>query len=504
MEQQKQIKIKKQKQQQQLNLSLRGLSIEQQKRRKQKQQEQQEDKRKTVVELLDSIGISNSKSDSSKRKWETFERKLTESTIELYKLKLEEYKGKQSIIKEDRSVSEFIEFVNNKIKSTPYTSDLVDEVRMEAVKSFGDKQFNSMLTKFTKNNIFNNFIKTLTKYNLEKSDKKFFTEKMKDNHEKLYNHLQDIRKANIGLENYLPVIKIIKLFSKNHVLLNNKQQPLYLNFTITGDPGTGKSVLAANIGKILQFSGILLKSEFSTLESFDFLGEYIGQSAPKTVNTLLENLESVVFIDEAYTLARCGGEMIKDKCSGYKCNKFDQYSVEACTEIVKFISENPGAICIIVAGYENGPLAIKNTFLKINEGLPRRFPETNRIQIKGVSPQDAIQKVKKTLQVYKDLDQVKIINKQQQLGRGKRNSKVYKDITINDDEFLKLFKMNVDTFYGNGNIFKENFSSINMLIKEYIEWITLSAREITKSQANTKLKELFDKHALNPKSRLSC
>jgi SpoVK/Ycf46/Vps4 family AAA+-type ATPase len=106
--------------------------------------------------------------------------------------------------------------------------------------------------------------------------------------------------------------------------------------------------------------GILATNKLVIATKQNLIGEYIGQSAPKTRNLLANILEGVLFIDEAYTLTPCD-----------KGNK-DTYSEEAIGELINFIDKFIGCLIVIVAGYKD---KMNDCFLTFNEGISRRFPK---------------------------------------------------------------------------------------------------------------------------------
>jgi hypothetical protein len=454
------------------------------------QKSYQQKKTKEAKDLFNSIGIDETNNPSNQT-WSNFTESLRNSVYVLYLEKFKQYKQKLQDITTDNQMNEFVTFLKNNIVQTTQTKQSITELKKDLVIKFGEKNFELILGKFNKNNECNSIIQMLeTDYGItarssSNRTNRTFTEKIEPRHLELYNTLKKIYDTNIGLANYIGILNTLKAFSLKPELLTNKQTPLYINYAITGLPGTGKSYIARLLASILQHSGILLRDKFTTLESFDFIGEYIGQSGPKTYNSLLKNMESVVFVDEVYTIARCNGDMIKDnkscepnkKCNKLKCSKFDQYSTEACTEIVKFISENPGCIAIIVAGYEEGDLAVKNTFFEINEGMSRRFPQNNRLKMKPVLSKDAIAKVQSTLKQY---------NLTKGNTKGLAPSKLH---NLFQDTLLKLEK---DT------VLKENYSSLNRIVKDFIEWLVLkpSNQQITDDEAKKKISKLFQQNTM--------
>ena len=493
----------------------------QQQQQTQGQKSYQQKKTKEAKDLFESIGIDKPNNDQN-TKWIAFTKSLTKSVYVLYRAKVDQYNEKLQEITTDNQMDEFVTFLQKNINQTAQTKQSIAELKKDLVIKFGEKNFELILGKFNKNNECKTILKMLKEeykidtsspdiihlttrrsirstrgrrntrntedytVNIQSNDTEIFQNKLKTRHNKLYETLNKIYDTKIGLANYIGILKMLKAFSLKPELMTNKQTPLYINYAITGLPGTGKSYIARLLAKILQHSGILLRNKFTTLESFDFIGEYIGQSGPKTYNSLLKNMESVVFIDEVYTIARCNGDMIKNKescepnkkCNKLKCSKFDQYSTEACTEIVKFISENPGCIAIIVAGYEEGDLAVKNTFFEINEGMSRRFPQNNRIKMKPVLSKDAIAKVQSTLKQYK-LTQTDTNG----LGTPSNLHNLFKD---------SLLKLEKDT------VLKENYSSLNRIVKDFIEWLVLkpSNQQITDDEAKKKISKLFQQNTM--------
>jgi len=65
--------------------------------------------------------------------------------------------------------------------------------------------------------------------------------------------------------------------------------------------------VARLLGKILRLMGVLAKGHLIEVERADVVGEYIGHTAQKTREQIKKALGGILFIDEAYALAR-GGE----------------------------------------------------------------------------------------------------------------------------------------------------------------------------------------------------
>ena len=151
------------------------------------------------------------------------------------------------------------------------------------------------------------------------------------------------------------------LLAINNGIINLKTYNPF-NLILTGNPGIGKSFNADIIAEAFKFSLLLAKGNVYNIKKPDIIGQYIGQTAPLVYKELIKGLESIIFIDEAYSIAG-------PKQSG--TGNYDKYGVEALDALTDFTSEHQSLFSVIVAGY---PQEMKTQFLEVNSGLPRRFP----------------------------------------------------------------------------------------------------------------------------------
>ncbi|KAL4949890.1 P-loop containing nucleoside triphosphate hydrolase protein [Aspergillus filifer] len=160
--------------------------------------------------------------------------------------------------------------------------------------------------------------------------------------------------------------------------MDPKEQVPY-NFLFRGPPGTGKTSTARKMGKVYYDMGLLSSAAVIEKSATDLVGQYVGQTGPKTQELLEKSLGKILLIDEAYRLAE------------------GPFAKEAMDEIVDCITKPKffQKLIIILAGYNQDI----NRLMTINPGLTSRFPE--ELEFKSLTPVQCIKLLTSILQAKK-------------------------------------------------------------------------------------------------------
>lgn len=163
----------------------------------------------------------------------------------------------------------------------------------------------------------------------------------------------------VGLENIKEQINDLVSLLKFNKQTNIDIKDFCFHMCFTGSSGTGKTTVARIITEILYNLGYIKQNKLTEVTAKDLIGEYLGQTSPKTFNVVNSALGGVLFIDEAYSITNT-------------TNKGNQFGNECIATLLKLMEDYRDRIIVIFAGYKDE----MKQFLDSNSGLISRIGYT--------------------------------------------------------------------------------------------------------------------------------
>ena len=194
-----------------------------------------------------------------------------------------------------------------------------------------------------------NLLKVITNHDIE-----IFEATKKDRERGIDDILGDLNSL-IGLAKVKDTINgFVSVIELNRKL--GRMPDFNMHMIFKGNAGTGKTTVARLLAEIYYNLGYVKRNKLVEVQSQDLIGEFLGQTGPKTQAVIESALDGVLFIDEAYSIMEHSGTNAS-------------YSAECVATLLKAMEDYQGRLIIIFAGYTEE----MKKFRDLNPGLKSRI-----------------------------------------------------------------------------------------------------------------------------------
>lgn len=210
-----------------------------------------------------------------------------------------------------------------------------------------------------------------------------------ENAEKKLNELIGLEEVKIVLHQQLAYNRVSALRQAHG--FSNKVLNRHLVFS--GNPGTGKTVVARLFSEILYNNKIIQENKLVEVGRTELVGEYVGQTAPKVKRAFDDAQGGVLFIDEAYSLIPSSER---------------DFGHEAISAIIQEMENRRDEVLVIFAGYEE----LMAQFIETNPGLSSRISREIKFFDYTIDQLIAILELMINKRHYQLIDDCKIVLRQ--------------------------------------------------------------------------------------------
>ncbi len=186
------------------------------------------------------------------------------------------------------------------------------------------------------------------------------------------NDLTGLKDVKSEVQDFVNYLKFINDKKKSGLKI---QEKVSINCVFLGNPGTGKSTVARQFGKIFKAMGMLSNGHVIEVDGTELVREYVGETEKKTLKVIDKAKGGILFINEAYSLVSDGKE---------------DSGKEALEVLLKRMDGNPPDFSVIAAGYPKE----MNIFINSNPGIKSRF--THFFNFEDLNPDELLEVFNKT------------------------------------------------------------------------------------------------------------